>query len=492
MIRRSASVSIVMLALCASPGVAQNYRARVDAGVQAVSFRGLVNDSIPLSDATTSPSGGQQTPDGHAVRCGTEFCYYMRPGPELRGMPVTTSASLVLWGLGLQGLAFHGTARLVADVGPDKVWPGTQPAFQLMEGYFEYQRSAWTARAGRQLVSTRLEPIGFDGGFAKYRWDKAALDLSGYAGWGLAQASALTVTSPALNPLDEWRPRSRQIVAGAEGAWQYRTFDGRAEYRREVDPDNHKFVSERTALSASTRLGSMRVAGGVDYNIAEDRLGNADLSLTFARPRYSLAGTVRRYQPYFSLWTLWGAFSPVPYNSVSASADVRATQWLSLRVRGEGYRYADHGVSTALVPELRDDGWRASGGATATFGAKWTVDGEASLEYGPGASGQFADASVTYALSESTSFDVYGGSMARPLELRYYDATSRWIGLRANRRVGTQRRAWADVAYIDDARNRPDAGASSLAQFRMRAGISLAFGSQADRSPLPPAKRTGQ
>jgi hypothetical protein len=239
-------------------------------------------------------------------------------------------------------------------------------------------------------------------------------------------------------------------------------------------------------------MGSLRASGGVDYNIAEDRLGNADVSLMWARPRYSLAGTVRRYQPYFSLWTLWGAFSPVPYNSVSGSADVRATQWLSLRARGERYRYEDHGTSTALVGELRDYGWRASGGATATLGAKWTLDGEASLEYGPGASGQFADASVTYALSEATSFDVYGGSMARPVELRYYDATSRWIGLRASRRVATQRRGWVDVAYVDDARERPDAGGSSLEQFRVRAGVSLTFGSQADRLPLPPAKRMGQ
>ncbi len=492
MTRRGALVIAVSLAMWPAGGAAQNYRARVDAGAQAVSFRGLLNDSIPVALAVPAPSGGLQTPDGFAVRCGSAYCYFMRPGPELRGMPVTTSGSLVLWGLGVQGLAFHTTARLVADVGPDKVWPGTVPSFQLLEGYLEYQRSMVIARVGRQLVNTRLEPIGFDGGLLKVRWNKAALDFTGYSGWGLAQASALSVTSPALNPLDEWRPRNRQIVAGAEGAWQYRTIDARAEYRREVDPDNHYFVSERTALSLGTRVGPVRASGGVDYNIAEDVLGNADLSLTYVQPRYSVTGAVRRYQPYFSLWTLWGAFSPVPYNAVNAAAEVRATRWLSLRARGERYRYENAGISTAIVSDLRDYGWRASGGATATLSAKWTIDGEASLEYGPGASGQFADGSVTYALNEATSFDVYGGSMARPLEFRYYDATSRWIGARAARRLSTQQRVWADVAFVDDARDRPDAGASSLSQFRLRAGLSLAFGSQADRAPLPPARRTGE
>ena len=466
MTRRHALVAAGMLVMWPAGSAAQNYRARVDAGVQAVSFRGLVNDSIPVAQAVSSPSGGLQTPDGYAVRCGATFCYYMRPGPALRGMPLTTSGSVVLWGLGLEGLAFHATGRLIADVGPDKVWPGTQPAVQLLEGYLEYQRSMIVARAGRQLVTTRLEPIGFDGGLLKVRFNQAAIDLTGYSGWGLAQASAIAVNSPALNPLDEWRPRSRQIVAGAEGSWAYRTFDVRAEYRREVDSDNHYFVSERTALSAGAGFGSLRASGGVDYNIAEDRLGNADLSLSYARPRYSVTGAVRRYQPYFSLWTLWGAFSPVPYNSVSASADMRATKWLSLRARGERYRYEAAGISTALVGELRDDGWRASGGATATLNAKWSIDGEGSVEYGPGASGRFADASVTYRPNEATSFDMYGGSMARPLELRYYDATSRWIGARASWEVASQWRGWTDLAYVDDSRDRPDAGASSQPQKR--------------------------
>lgn len=492
MTRHCALAATFILVTVPAPAAAQNYRVRVDASSQAVSFRGLIPDSIAVALVVPSASGGLETPDGHAVRCGAgDYCFFLRPGPVLRGVPVTTSASVVMWGLGVQGLTLRATGRLLADLGSDQVWPGTRPSAQLIEGFLEFQRSPAVARAGRLLVASRLEPIGFDGGLLKARWDYASLEFAGYGGWGLGQAAALPATSPALNPLDEWRPRDRQIVAGAEAAWLCRDIDVRAEYRREIDPQDNYFISERTALSFGARAAAFRAAGGFDYNMADGHLGSADVVLTYFQRRFSVSGGARRYVPYFSLWTLWGAFSPVPYNAVNASAQVRPTGWLSLHARGEQYRYESADVSTALVPQLQDRGWRATAGATATFGLRWTFDGSYGLEYGPGAAGRFADGALTYTPNDKYSFDVYGGTMARPLELRYYDATSRWIGGRMAWQPNTQQRAWADVAFVNDHRERPDASASSLAQVRLRAGVSVAFGSAADRTPLPPARRTG-
>ncbi len=490
---RLPALAAFIVVMGTAPAAAQDYRVRIDASAQTVSFRGLVADSIAIALVVPTASGGLETPDGHAVRCGAgEYCFFLRPGAVLRGIPVTTSASIVLWGLGVEGLAFHATGRLVSDLGRDKVWPGTDPTAQLIEGYLEYQRSVFVARAGRQLVASRLESIGFDGGWARARWDKASLDFTGYAGWGLGQAAAVSAASPALNPLDEWRPRDRQIVAGAEAAWHFRDFDLRAEYRREIDPQDDYFVSERTALSFGARAAAFRATGGLDYNIAEGHLGSGDFTLTYLRPRLAVSAGARRYRPYFSLWTLWGAFSPVPYNAVNVSAQVRPNRWLSVHGRGERYRYEGADVSTALVPQLEDGGWRATAGATATLNPRWTLDGSYGLEHGPGAAARFADGAVTWTPSERYSFDVYGGTLARPLELRYYDATSRWIGGRAEWQQSAQRRVWTDVALVKDNRERPDAGASSLSQTRVRAGLSVAFGSSADRTPLPPARRTGR
>ena len=486
----SAAATVLLPAVPVTGG-AQQYRARVDASSQAVSFRGLVADSIPAGLVVPSPSGGLQTADGYAVRCGGgPFCAYMRPGPVLQGVPTVTSASVILWGLGVEGLSFRATGRLLADLGPDKVWPGTEPAAQLIQGYFEYQRSSVLARAGRLLVASRLEHLGFDGAWVRARWDRSALEVAGYGGWGLAQASALPVTSPALDPLDEWRPRDRQIVAGAEASWFHRVADLRAEYRREIDPLDNYIVSERGALSWAARVAAIRAAGGVDVNVAEGHLGSADLTLTWLQPRYSVSAGGRRYRPYFSLWTLWGAFSPVPYHAVNGSAELRAGDRVSLHARGERYWYDDAEVSTGLVPQLVDRGWRGSAGATATAGRGWTFDATLGLERGPGASGRFADAAVNYAPGDRYSVDLYGGTMARPLELRFYDATSRWIGGRGEWRITPQRRVWGDLAVVDDQRERPDAGASSLTQLRARAGLSIGFGSGADRTPLPPARRS--
>ena len=488
-----ASIAAFLMVAGTAPVAAQDYRVRIDASAQTASFRGLVADSIAIGLVVPGANGGLETPDGHAVRCGAgDYCFFFQAGPELRALPVTTSASLVMWGLGVEGLALHATGRFIADLGRDRVWPGTVPSAQFIEGYLEYQRSTIVARAGRQLVTSRLEPVGFDGGLLRVRWDRASLDFTGYGGWGLGQSAAVSAASPALNPLDEWRPANRQIVAGAEAALRLRDVDIRAEYRREIDPQDDYFVSERTAFSFGANVAAFRAAGGLDYNMAEGHLGTADFALTYLRSRFAVTGGARRYRPYFSLWTLWGAFSPVPYNAINISAQLRPTGWLSLHGRGERYHYDDANVSTALVPQLEDRGWRASAGATAALNPRWTLDGDFGLEHGPGAAARFADGTVTFTPNEKFSFDVYGGSVARPLELRYYDATSRWIGGRAEWQLTGQRRIWGDIAHVSDDRDRPDASISSLTQFRLRAGLNLAFGSGADRTPLPPARKTGQ
>lgn len=488
--RTGAFVSILALAAVPAAMSAQQYRAHIDARGQAVSFRGIVADSIRVDSVLPSANGGQVTPDGHAVRCGAgAYCYFFRPGATRRGVPITTSASVAVWGLGVEGLAAHATGRVVADVGRDDVWPATEPQLQLLEGFLEYRRAGVVARAGRQLMTSRLQSLGFDGGWVNARWDKTAIDVTGYAGWGLGQAAVVAVSNPALNPLDDWRPADRQIVAGAVASWQAKYLDATAEYRREIDPLDHYFVSERAALSLGSGIGPWRATSGVDYNMAESIVGNADVALTYLHSRFSVTGGARRYRPYFSLWTLWGAFSPVPYHAVHASAQVQATSWLTLHGRGEKYRYDDAEISTALVPDLEDRGWRVNTGATAAIGPRWRLDAQYSVEYGPGAAGRFIDGSVTWTPREQLALNMYGGSMARPMELRYYDATSAWVGGRVDWQVTSQQQLWTDIAYVADDRNRPDASAWGGSQMRLRAGLRLSFGSHADRLALPPAVR---
>jgi len=233
---------------------------------------------------------------------------------------------------------------------------------------------------------------------------------------------------------------------------------------------------------------SFRVVAGADYNLAEGNLGSADATVSWIDPRWSVTVGGRRYRPFFNLWTLWGAFSPVPYNALNASTQVRVNDWLTVRGRGERFWYDAAEASTPLV-DVEDRGWRASLGASATPDSRLSLDLSWLGEFGPGAASRFIDASVSYRVSSRLDLSVYGGSLARPLELRYYDAEANWIGGRAEWRTSGQWRLWADASWFGEKRKRPDAAGSSLDQLRLRSGLSLTFGTNADRPPLPPARR---
>lgn len=489
---RTVLMTAAGLTLLTSPLAGQGYRVRLDARGQTVSYRGLAVDSVLRSQTSPAPSGGLQSPDGFAVTCSTAtWCYFYRPGPSLRSIPLSTSATVVLWGFGVTGLSAHASGRLITDAGDDATWPATEPNAQLLEGYLEYERDRFRVRGGRLLITSRLQPMGFDGAWGRYRWDGPALEVTGYGGWGLDQAAVVPITSPALNPLDEWRPTERQIVMGGEIAWRPRRVDVRAEYRREVDLDPGDVVSERASLSFNARPASrLQAAGGADWNIDYGQLGSADLTLSYLGERITVSAGGRRYQPYFSLWTLWGAFSPVPYHAVSASAQVTAAPWLRLRARGERYWYEATEATTPLV-RVENDGYRTSIGGSATPDDRWTVDGSYLVEFGPGAASRFFDLGVTWQASPDLQVAAYGGRLSRPLELRHYDATGTWFGGRAAWSFASQMSVWGEGRYIKDERERPDAGGASWDQVRIRAGVTVTLGSNADRrQPLPPARRS--
>ena len=485
-------VGLLLSLLVAAPTTAksQGYRLRLDARAQAVSYRGLTPDSIPASEVIAGSTGSLTTPDGIALRCtGGTYCYFFRPGPERQGVPVSGTASLIMWGLGIPDLTLHATGRLVADLGDADAWPGTDPAVQLLEGYLEYSRDWFAGRGGRLLVSSRLEPIGVDGAWLRARWNRYDVETTAYGGWGLGQAAVVPITSPVLNPLDEWRPRDRQLVVGAELAWLPGPLDLRGEYRREIEPETGDYISERTAVSLSVRpRADFQARGGIDYNLAEGIVGNADLSLTYLGPRFTLTAGGRRHRPYFSLWTLWGAFSPVPYHALHGSTEVRATDWLRWRGRAERYWYDDAEVTTPLI-QVKDRGWRVSTGVTVNPRPRWTIDGEYLAEFGPGASSRYFDAMVEFDPGERLRVAAYGGVLERPLELRFYDARTWWLGGRTEWQAHSQWRVWADVAWFNEDRDRPDPAATTFDQVRLRSGVTLSLGTNADRVPLLPARR---
>jgi len=200
----------------------------------------------------------------------------------MSGGPVVTSADLTLWGFGVRGLSIRVNGRVGFDLGDGEVWPGTQPHGQLIEGYAEYVHQLFTARGGRQLLASRLGVVGFDGGKASFHPGWYGLEAEAYAGLGLARATAIPLTSPALNPLDEFQPRRRQILAGAAVGWSSRLAEVRLEYQREVDRESRQFASERTAVSLDFHpRPRWSLVAGAEYDLANTWFGSADATLRY-------------------------------------------------------------------------------------------------------------------------------------------------------------------------------------------------------------------
>jgi hypothetical protein len=478
---------------CLQPAAAagQGYRLRLDSRFQSVAFRGLTPDSIPVALAVVGPSGGFETPDGFAVHCapGNAFCTFFRPGPRLDSSPLVTSADVTIWGLGVRGLSIRGNTRWGVDLGSDDFWPGTRPEVQLVEGYAEYATEVVTGRLGRQQVTGRLGWHGFDGADVTLRWPRLGLEGSAYGGWGLARGTNVPTHSPALNPLNEFQLSERAIVAGGEVGWRSRNVDLRAEYRREVDPAADLFIAERTALTALFYPAAhVILSGGAEYDLAQGWWGSSDLSLRYNASRVSAEAGIRRYRPFFELWTIWGAFSPVPYSSVNGSVAVGPLRWLHVRISGERYWYDDSGAETGLATFV-EDGWRWSLGATVPLDSTLTIDGGYHAEFGPGASSHTWDGRVTWLPVPQVSLALFGSTLTRPLEFRFYEARVDALGIDAEYRPSeTLRLTVSGGQYFED-RQRPDAGAFDWNQFRVQAGVTWLFGSDADRIRLPRALR---
>lgn len=466
---------------------AQGYRVRVDSRLQTVSFRGAQADSVPASDVVVQPDGSLLSPDGHAVRCFGEWCWFWRAGPEQSGSPWVTSADFSVWGLGVAGLSARGSALAALDLSGGAPYAGTEPPVQLLEGYLEYARGAVTARAGRQLVTGRLGYLGFDGARATVRAPSLGIEVGGYAGWSLARGSSVPWNSPAANPLGEFRPAERLVAAGATAGWRGAWADLRAEYQREVDPEVDKLTAERVALGAALRPAPrLTLSGGGEFNMAEGVWGSADASLRYATRMVDAAVGAKRYRPFFPLWTIWAAFSPVAYHSGWGSVQVAPERRLRLRVRGERYVYDEADAEQPLVA-VEDDGWRFSWGATVLPHPTVSLDADYHAERGPGASSRGWSASASWLPQERFRLTGYAGNTLRPLEYRTDEAEAWWYGADVSWDALERLTLGAGVARYDEERVRPDAGDLDWSQTRLAFRVSWTLDSGADRWRLPPA-----
>jgi hypothetical protein len=207
--------------------------------------------------------------------------------------------------------------------------------------------------------------------------------------------------------------------ANLAGSWSY---------QRNLRFDRAGLYSERTALDMWCRLGSGSLDTGVDYDLARGVFNEARVRLQGPlRGGVHLAGEARHREPFFELWTIWGAFAPVGFDEVRLDSWWEASRSLRLDAGGSyrDYREAHTGLQTEPIA---GDGWQAQAGAAWDRDA-WRARAAARLHRGHGAYRASVDASAQHQFHRQATVGLFASATQQFMEFRFGDGRSQGGGL---------------------------------------------------------------
>lgn len=356
------ALSLLAASLVAPPADAQGVRITGVSLANYVELRPVAEDSIP--DSLTVGTGFARESAAGPVTClpGHSQCYFYRSLSVNHTIPLTQDLEATGWGFG-QGVSVYAHLRANANGGGvSELWTREDEHFNALAAYVEIDRERWTARAGRQWLTSQLGYNNFDGASLVLR-TPARLVVEGDAGWSLIQGLSEPPTSDELAAADVLPPDKRGILLRASARWRPTLpLAVGAEYQRVIRTDRAGLYEERVAVDGAFTAGDVSVTGDVQTDLATGAFNDARLraSRPFAN---GITGSVEAVHstPFFPLWTIWGVFAPVGYNEASASA-----AWASARndrsfSLSAGYRqYQDTHTGVGFLP-LRDNGWTVIG-----------------------------------------------------------------------------------------------------------------------------------
>ncbi|MBX6363436.1 MAG: hypothetical protein IRZ00_06175 [Gemmatimonadetes bacterium] len=388
---------------------------------QYVQLRPFVADSIP---ASLVPGEGElrDAPGGSVVSClaGDAFCRFQRAaGRNLSAAPLLQDVYVNAWGL-TTGLRAYAQLRGRQAVGhAEAFWPRADDHLDVLAAYVELDRDALCVRAGRQWKTSGLGFYNFDGAALLVR-PLPGLSLEGFGGWSLARGVDEPRTSEALRAVEPFTPDERGYLVGGELRFRAGPrFGAGAIYQREIRDDRVGLYTERVAADARLRWLGASLDGAFAYDVASTAVNEARLTLQLPRiGGVSAALQARHYEPYFELWTIWGAFSPVGFDE--GRADLAwAIPGAPLNVTvGAGWRrYQD---PSAGFPSLllRREGWALSGGASWRPVEAWAVDGAYAADIGFGGARSSQSVAVRRTLGPDAYVSLSGVAFQQAFELR--------------------------------------------------------------------------
>lgn len=394
-----AALCALALVTVAAPRAAhaQGIRLRGTTWARYVELRPFVEDSVPIG-SVTGDGVLRQAEDGRVVRCtaADPYCHFLRSGERVSSVPVLQDLELSAWGLG-QGLSVHATGRVRGTGGTrSDAWPRSDDHFDALEAYVRLDRARWGGTLGRQWVTNGLGVYNFDGAMLALR-PMRRLQGEVWGGWSLVRGLNESFTSGEIGSVDDLPPGRAAYLLGASLAG--RPIDAvslRGVYQREIRTNRSGLYSERVALDGTWRLGRGAIEGELTHDLATGQVNDAGLRGRVAGPwRTALSLEARRSRPFFELWTIWGAFSPVGFDEVRSDVAWSASPRLRLAVRGAYRRWQPTDAGFDFAP-LNRDAWRAGGDVQYRFPGAWSTFARYDADIGFGASRGEGDLGVRY------------------------------------------------------------------------------------------------
>jgi hypothetical protein len=466
-----------------APVLSQSVLVSGSTSMRYIELRPFVRDSVPTGDAA-GDGLLRQLPDGRVVRClpGESWCRDVRPGERVSTVPVIQDVHLSAFGFG-RGLRAYTHLRGRSALGGNRdLWPREDEHFEVVALYAELDRDRLRLRAGRQWKVSGLGYYNFDGLAVALR-PTATTWVEAYGGRSLVRGLNEARTGGALESIESLSLADAGILLGVHG--RYRPSPRlalSATYQMDVRGDRSAAYSELAIADGMLRIGRGSVESALELDLAGKALNQARLTLRSAPiGRTTLFAEARRYHPYFELWTIWGAFSPVGFDEARSGVTwVSPGSRLLGRLEASWRRY--HDAAADAPDDYRTTGWGAGIGGTWTPRAPWTVDANYRLESGFGASRWEGQAGFRRAVGGLGSVALQAVAFQRLYEFRLDKGTVVGLGGEGSIPIGDRARAFASVMVY----RQHGGGPSALDWNQRRASMRFEWALGSEPGAMPP------
>lgn len=450
----------------------QGYRGELTVGGSYLEMRPVARDSLPESEV---PGEGvrRRLEDGTVVTCTPGgFCRWYRAADVQSVWLANQDLTVTGWG-GVQGLSGH--LHVVGRLGMDDFWPLSSQEVALSTAYLSLDRDKYRLRVGRMYRSDGLGFYNFDGASAMWRgFEPVWIEV--YGGRSLLRGANETITGSLMEEVEPLAPDAPGLVLGAEvGGRLGHLLSGRVTYQRVVQDDWAALYSERMTLDARALLGPATVDLSAEYDWSFQEFNEARLRVQAELPRnFEATVEARHYTPFFELWSIWGAFSPVGFNELRGSLAWSKPR-LGLRLEaGGGYRDYEETNTGSTVAPLRTDGWRLFGSAGWRDRRGWFATGSYAADAGPGASRFGGDVAAGRSFGPDAYVALRGRVTQTYGETRLNEQVIAGGGVDGSLRVGVLTVTGSAALHRVSAEERPQEG--GWTQPRLYLGVAYRFG----------------